>query len=140
LYRERDENDRLRIPKASTLKSEITWAHVEKAFHKSIVSVDSEFLDKRPSGSRWTIRTALKNVIVSAVIIVIQHLEGVAYHTEKALQKHIYRLDILTPAPQFVGPVCRKSIKQNPKEKDAIDEPSTIEIFYSDGEEDEVVI
>jgi hypothetical protein len=83
-----------------------------------------------------TVRTALKNVIVSSVIIAIQHLEGVAYRTEKAMKKQIYNLDALTPSPQFVGPVCREPIKQYSKQMDTVDEPFMPEVFYSDEDED----
>ena len=88
---------------ATSLRSEITWKHVEEAFHKSMAVVKPEFFEERPPKSKCRIRTTLQNVVANAVVIMVKHNEGIEYLTEKAALQQIYRLDALTPAPHFVG-------------------------------------
>ena len=57
------------------------------------------------------------------------------------MRKQLYRLEMLTPMPQFIGPVLRKTTaRSSKKQKDEADEPFAFDIFYSDGEEEAIVV
>jgi len=44
---------------------------------------------------------------------------GTTYPTEKSMQKQLYRLDALTPSPQYVGPARRETKARSSRKKTA---------------------
>jgi hypothetical protein len=105
-------------------------------------AVDPEFLDSTPAGSSRRIRTTLKNVIVNGTIIFIKHIERIAFIGDKDANKQLYRLDVLTPSPAFIGPERKDRCVagSNRKNSSELNAPLCLQLFDSDGETEEVEV
>ena len=139
MYRNRGPHG-LPLPTSISLQATVSWSHVEAAFSKSMQNVDPEFLESTPAGSSRRVRTTLKNVIVSSVIIFIKHIEWIAFIGDKDANKQLYRLDALTPSPAFIGPE-RKDLcimGSNCKNSGELNTPLYIQLVDSDGETEDV--
>jgi hypothetical protein len=118
----------------------IDWCHVEAAFKKSLQYVDPSFLEATPRGSHYRVRTMLKNVVINGVIIFVKHLEHIEFVLEKDAELQLYHLDMLTPAPAFVGPERPQThIPGNKRRKtERSHNPLHIQLVDSDGELEDV--
>jgi hypothetical protein len=118
----------------------VSWKHVEMAFNKSFQNIDLTFLDAIPAGSRYRIRTSLKNVILNGIIVYIKHFERIDFTLEKEADMQLYYLDVLTPAPVFVGPEKTEThIPGSKKQKvNTFHAPVHIQLVDSDGEMEDI--
>jgi hypothetical protein len=132
--------DGLSLPTSQSLQSIICWNHVEAAFSKPLQYVNLEFLDSIPAGSSRRVRTMLKNVVISGVLLFIKHIERVDFIGDKEVNRQLYRLDALTPSPMFVGPE-RKDLSTMGlmrQTSDRFSSPLLLQLVDSDGEVEDV--
>ena len=110
------------------------------AFNKSFQNVDPAFLDTVPTGSRYHIWTSLKNVILNGIIVYIKHFERIEFILEKEADMQLYFLDVLTPAPVFVGLEKPQTHIPGSKRQKASTfyTPLNIQLVDSDGEVEDV--
>lgn len=118
----------------------VSWKHIEMAFNKSFQNIDPAFLDVIPAGSRYRIRTSLKNVILNGIIVYIKHFERIDFILEKEADIQLYYLDVLTPAPAFVGPEKTEiHIPGSKKRKvNTFHAPVHVQLVDSDGEMEDI--
>jgi hypothetical protein len=139
-YSQREEGQ-LSIPTARSLQEMVSWKHVEMAFNKSFQNIDHAFLDTIPTGSRYRIRTTLKNVILNGIIVYIKHFEHIDFIREKEADTQLYHLDVLTPAPAFVGPEKTETHIPGSKRKKKVNvfhAPVHIQLVDSEGEMEDI--
>lgn len=139
IFNRQREEGQLPIPTPRSLQEMVSWKHVEMAFNKSFRNIDPTFLDTIPAGSRYRVRTVLKNVILNGIIIFIKHFERIDFVSEKEADMQLYSLDVLTPVSAFIGPEKTEIyIPGSKKRKVHTFQSVRVQLVGSDGEMEDV--
>ena len=117
-------------------KHEVTDNSVQRCFNRSMKCISKTFLQARPSGSRLTVASMLKNLVASAVVYWLQLKSGTQFKSKEDVHAAICNLDRLTkskawiaPADPLLGLIGSKVVKDR---TDVL--PVNIELLLSDGE------
>ena len=84
----------------------------------------------------FTVRMALKNVVVNGMVIWMKHVACEGFRLKEDALRAIHSLDTLTPAPAFAFPLSMLAAStSHRKRKTKGHQTMSIQIIGSDGEE-----